>query len=126
MINQAILLKKKNKKNNTNKINFKVGDINKIKLEKNDLTMSFFTIQFIRPSIRQELVNKIYKRLNWGGCFLFFEKIRANDARFQDIFNNTYNEFKINNNFTAEEIIQKTRSLKGVMNPSLTKVIWVF
>ena len=74
MINQAILLKKKNKKNNTNKINFKVGDINKIKLEKNDLTMSFFTIQFIRPSIRQELVNKIYKRLNWGGCFLFFEK----------------------------------------------------
>ena len=117
MINQAILLKKKNKKNNTNKINFKVGDINKIKLEKNDLTMSFFTIQFIRPSIRQELVNKIYKRLNWGGCFLFFEKIRANDARFQDIFNNTYNEFKINNNFTAEEIIQKTRSLKGVMEP---------
>ena len=39
--------------------------------------------------------------------FSFFEKIRANDARFQDIFNNTYNEFKINNNFTAEEIIQK-------------------
>jgi hypothetical protein len=79
--------------------------------------MSFFTIQFIRPSVRQKLVNKIYKSLHWGGCFLYFEKIRANDARFQDIFNTTYNEFKINNNFTAEEIIQKTRSLKGVMEP---------
>jgi tRNA (cmo5U34)-methyltransferase len=117
MITQANLLNKKNNKKTSNKINFKVANINKIKLEKNDLTMSFFTIQFIKTSIRQELVNKIYKSLNWGGCFLFFDKIRANDARFQDIFNNTYNEFKINNNFTAEEIIQKTRSLKGVMEP---------
>ena len=83
--------------------------------------MSFFTIQFIRPSVRQKLVNKIYKSLHWGGCFLYFEKIRANDARFQDIFNTTYNEFKINNNFTAEEIMQKTRSLKGVMEPFSTQ-----
>ena len=117
MIVQAKILNKKNIQKTSNKINFKVQNINSMKIEKNDLTMSFFTIQFIRPSVRQELINKIYKSLNWGGCFLFFEKIRANDARFQDIFNNTYNEFKIKNNFTAEEIIQKTRSLKGVMEP---------
>lgn len=117
MISQANLLSKKHKKKSSNKLNFKVGNINKIKLEKNDLTLSFYTIQFIRPEVRQNLTNKIYKSLNWGGCFLFFEKIRANDARFQDIFNITYNEFKLNNNFTADEIVQKTRSLKGVMEP---------
>mgnify|MGYP004333826191 FL=1 len=46
-----------------------------------------------------------------------FEKIRASDARFQDIFSITYNDFKLRNNFTASEIIHKTRSLKGVMEP---------
>ena len=74
MIVQAKILNKKNIQNTSNKINFKVQNINSMKIEKNDLTMSFFTIQFIRPSVRQELINKIYKSLNWGGCFLFLKK----------------------------------------------------
>ena len=30
-----------------------------------------------------------------------------------------YNEFKLENNFNADEIIAKSRSLKGVMEPFL-------
>jgi len=74
-------------------------------------------MQFIAPKFRQNIVNKIYKSLNWGGAFLMFEKIRASDARFQDIFSITYNDFKLKNNFTPAEIIYKTKSLKGVMEP---------
>ena len=46
-----------------------------------------------------------------------FEKIRASDARFQDIYTQTYNDFKLNQGFTEKEIINKSRSLKGVMEP---------
>ena len=46
-----------------------------------------------------------------------FEKIRASDARFQDIFSITYNDFKLKNNFSPKEIIYKTKSLKGIMEP---------
>ena len=30
-------------------------------------------------------IKKIYKSLNWGGGFIMFEKVRAPDARFQDL-----------------------------------------
>ena len=36
-------------------------------------------------SKRQKLFDKIFDSLIWGGDFLFFEKVRAPDARFQDI-----------------------------------------
>ena len=36
---------------------------------------------------RQKLIDKLYNSLNWGGGLILFEKIRGNDARFQDILN---------------------------------------
>jgi len=115
MIIQA---KKENKiKKNTNKITHINGDFLKTKFKKSDLVISYYTIQFIHPKFRQEILNKIFKTLNWGGAFIMFEKIRASDARFQDIFSIIYNDFKLKNNFSPTEIIYKTKSLKGVMEP---------
>ncbi len=85
--------------------------------EKTDLITSYYTIQFTKPSIRQILINKIFESLNWGGAFIMFEKVRGSDARFQDIFTGLYNEFKLDNGYSAEEILGKTRSLKGVLEP---------
>ena len=39
-----------------------------------DLIISFYTLQFISPAVRQELVNKIYNSLNWGVAFSFLKK----------------------------------------------------
>jgi|TARA_B100001093_G_scaffold519797_1_gene610539 tRNA (cmo5U34)-methyltransferase len=115
MINQANRENKKLK--NSNKLKYTNENFLKIRLKKSDLIISYYTMQFIAPKFRQNIVNKIYKSLNWGGAFLMFEKIRASDARFQDIFSITYNDFKLKNNFTPAEIIYKTKSLKGVMEP---------
>ena len=40
-------------------------------------------------------MNNIYVRLWLGGGFLFFEKVRAPDARFQDMTNQIYTETKL-------------------------------
>ena len=110
--------KKENKvKKNSNKIKYMHGNILKLSFKKSDLITSYYTIQFIHPKFRQEILNKIFKNLNWGGAFIMFEKIRASDARFQDIFSITYNDFKLKNNFSPDEIIYKTKSLKGIMEP---------
>ena len=37
--------------------------------------------------------------------------------RFQYIFNLTYQEFKLSKGLTEEEIVNKSRSLKGIMEP---------
>lgn len=113
MIVQA---KKENLKKNKN-IKYLNKDIMKIKLEKADLITSCYTVQFINPKHRQKLINKIYKSLNWGGAFILFEKIRASDARFQDIFAQIYLEFKLKNKFSTHEVINKQKSLKGVLEP---------
>ena len=89
----------------------------KIKLKKADLIISYYTVQFIPPKNRQLIIDKIYKSLNWGGAFIMFEKIRASDARFQDIYSLMYNDFKLKNGFSEKEIINKSRSLKGVLEP---------
>ncbi len=49
------------------------------------------------------------------------EKVRASDARFQDILNQHYIDYKLQNNYSSEEIISKSRSLKSVLVPFSTK-----
>jgi tRNA (cmo5U34)-methyltransferase len=100
---------------------FICDDILQIEYQSADMIIAYYTVQFIRPSQRQELINTIYQSLNWGGALLLFEKVRANDARFQDITTNLYNDYKIAQGYSAEEIFHKTRSLKGVLEPFSTQ-----
>ena len=52
-----------------------------------------------------------------GGGFFLFEKVRSPDARFQDYATQTYHEFKLNNGYSMSEIVNKSRSLKGILEP---------
>jgi tRNA (cmo5U34)-methyltransferase len=86
-----------------------------------DLAISYYTMQFIHPKTRQDAFNKIYNSLNWGGAFILFEKVRGPDARFQDYAAQLYNDFKLERGFTEENIVNKTRSLKGILEPFSTQ-----
>ncbi|MFL0082033.1 methyltransferase domain-containing protein [Tenacibaculum maritimum] len=102
-------------------ISFNCDDILSVELEKSDLIISYYTIQFIKPRVRQLVFNKIYESLNWGGAFILFEKVRAGDARFQDIMTALYTDYKLEQGYTEQEIVSKTRSLKGVLEPFSTQ-----
>lgn len=102
-------------------VTLEVGDALTYDFEKSDLIVSYYCVQFVPPRHRQELINRVYERLNWGGAFLLFEKVRAPDARFQDIMVSLYNDFKARNGFSADEILNKTASLKGVLEPFSTE-----
>ena len=102
---------------NYKNIKFINNDFNKIKLKKSDLIISYYSFQFIRPSIRQIALNKIFKSLNWGGAFIMFKKIRGNDARFDNILSSLYLDFKEDNRISSESILKKSKSLRGVLEP---------
>lgn len=91
-----------------------------VELEKADLILVYYTMQFIKPKHRQQLFNRIYEALNWGGGFLLFEKVRSPDARFQDMMTTLYTDYKLNQGYSGQEIIAKNRSLKGVLEPFST------
>lgn len=102
-------------------VSFSTMDIVDVELEPCDLVVAYYTIQFIRPKHRQNVFNEIYRALNWGGAFLLFEKVRACDARFQDIATAVYTDFKLDQGYDPEEIIGKARSLKGILEPFSTQ-----
>lgn len=102
-------------------VEFIADDILQMELEPADMIVAYYTIQFVRPSERQRLINKIYNSLNWGGAFVMFEKVRGPDARFQDILSRLYDDYKLQQGYTPEEIISKSRSLKGVLEPFSTQ-----
>ena len=99
--------------------NIEISQANAIEYEFEpcDMIVSYYTIQFIRPYVRQNLFDRIYKALNWGGAFVLFEKVRGPDARFQDIMTSLYTDFKLRQGYSEEEILNKARSLKGVLEP---------
>ena len=86
-----------------------------------DLFVSYYCMQFVPPRDRQAVFQKIYDSLHWGGAFILYEKVRGPDARFQDILSSLYNDFKVRNGLTSDEILSKTRSLKGVLEPFSTE-----
>jgi tRNA (cmo5U34)-methyltransferase len=102
-------------------VTLSVADALTFDYEKSDLIVAYYCVQFIPPRHRQELLNRLYERLNWGGALVMFEKVRAPDARFQDMMVALYNDFKKGNGFSAEEILNKTSSLKGVLEPFSTE-----
>ena len=111
------LAKKNIKKTKIQNIKIYNSDIKKIKLKKSNLIISYYTMQFIHPSHRQQVFDKIFKSLNWGGAFIIFEKVRGNDARFDNIINSLYFDFKEDKKFISDEILNKSKSLRGVLEP---------
>ena len=95
-------------------------DILNADLEESDMISALYTMQFVRPAVRQAAFDRVYAALRWGGAFVLFEKVRGPDARFQDLMTGLYNDYKLDRGYSGEEIIAKSRSLKGVLEPFST------
>lgn len=77
----------------------------------------YYTLQFSPPHQRRAVLQRICDGLVEGGGLLLFEKVLYPDARLQDIVQQLYLEFKFDNGFGADEIYNKSRSLRSVMAP---------
>ncbi len=82
-----------------------------------DLVISYYTMQFVRRKDRQDVISRIYSGLNDGGGFIIFEKVHTRYPRFQDMFASLQNEYKLEQGYTAEEILGKAASLRGLLEP---------
>jgi tRNA (cmo5U34)-methyltransferase len=103
------------------RLTYLCADLLDVELDPCDMVVANYTVQFLPPRVRQNFIDRVYKALNWGGGFFMFEKVRAPDGRFQDYANQVYVEFKLENGFSEEQIINKARSIKGVMEPFSTQ-----
>ena len=109
------IAKRKNIKNKK-KIKFKIADINKINYKKNtDLFLSVLTFPFLNSQKRLKLYTKIYKSLKHGGSLIFVDKIRSSSSNFEDMINQVYFDFKIENKLNHAQVLNKSKSIRSSM-----------
>ena len=80
------------------------------------LACSLLTIQFIRPADKVHLLQRIYDGLVDGGALIISEKTLAETGRMQDALAFPYYDYKLEQGFSEKELLDKERSLRGLMN----------
>ena len=103
------------------RIEIRRGDALEAPLDPCGMAVSYYTMQFVRPADRLRLAARIHDALEPGGAFVMFEKVRAPDARLQDILGALHVDFKLDQGFDEAEIVHKSRALKGVLEPLTTR-----
>lgn len=94
-----------------------VADISDYAYRPAALVLSFFTLQFVPASAREALLQRIYQAITPGGALVLFEKTLASDPRIQDLLGQVYTDYKLEQGFTAEEILNKAGALRGILDP---------
>ena len=98
-------------------LEYRKEDIIELELEPANLVIAYYTLQFLSLKNRKNILKRIWRCLNPGGAFLLFEKVREPNSRLQELTMLMYNDFKLQNGYSGDEIIAKSRSLKGVLEP---------
>ena len=93
------------------------GDLSNLAIENASVITMCFTLQFIRPLKRDNLIKKIYSSLVEDGVLVVTEKILTNTTHMNRFFIDFYYDFKRRNGYTENEIMRKRESLENVLVP---------
>lgn len=97
-----------------------LGDVQKIDLHKNSLTLMIFTLQFIPILHRREILKKIHDSIIDGGAMIFTDKVYQEIGLDQEIFTFSYYDMK-KKEFSEKEIFDKQVSLRKIQKPVTIK-----
>lgn len=93
------------------------ADIQDIQITNASVVVLNFTLQFLDPKDRQQLLKNIYQGLNKGGILILSEKFIFEDKIMHDLLFNLHWDFKRANGYSELEISQKRSALENVMRP---------
>jgi tRNA (cmo5U34)-methyltransferase len=99
------------------KIELYEGDILEFDYEEASVFISNYTLQFIRPLVREKLVKNIFDNLHTGGIFIFSEKVISEHKLLNKEMIDYYYEFKKEQGYSQYEIMQKREALENVLIP---------
>ena len=98
-------------------ITLELVDMLEYDYKEEDIIIANYTLQFIRPMQRVELMKKIYDGLNEEGMFIFSEKVVFEDKRLDKQMIDIYYAYKKEQGYSEYEIAQKREALENVLIP---------
>ena len=103
--------------NNRVPVVLKQEDIAESSITNASVVVMNFTLQFIDPALRDDLIKKIYAGLQPGGVLIISEKLAFADQNSQQIQQQLHLDFKRANGYSDLEISQKRSALEKVLIP---------
>ncbi|PIE59204.1 MAG: carboxy-S-adenosyl-L-methionine synthase CmoA [Desulfobulbus propionicus] len=98
-------------------ISFFVDDILTCPLDNPFVLLCNYTLQFLRPLSRQDLIKRLYDALPPGGMLVISEKTIAHSRRLNRDFIESYHKFKRQQGYSELEIAAKREALENVLVP---------
>ncbi|WP_297811478.1 carboxy-S-adenosyl-L-methionine synthase CmoA [uncultured Methylophaga sp.] len=98
-------------------VDLRCADINSVAIEQASVVVMNFTLQFIPPAQRQQLIQRIYDGLLPGGILILSEKLAFEDPRSDQFHIDSHHDFKRANGYSDLEISQKRSALEKVLIP---------
>jgi tRNA (cmo5U34)-methyltransferase len=103
------------------RIDLRRGDLNgpstDLALRDASIAIMGWTLQFVRPDKRYDLVRSIYAALADEGVLIVTEKILTNGAQVDPLFIHLYHEYKRGRGYADAEIARKREALENVLVP---------
>lgn len=93
------------------------ADILDVEIESASVVVLNFTLQFIPLDLRARLIERIYQGMLPGGILILSEKIRFPDPVLDELFVETYHQFKERMGYSRLEISRKRAALENVLVP---------
>ena len=97
-------------------------DIETIKLKPCSAVILNFTLQFLSPEKRNQLIEKIYRALLPEGILILSEKVAFSNSETSDILSTLHEKFKVAHGYSQLEISQKRTALEKVLIPETEKI----
>jgi tRNA (cmo5U34)-methyltransferase len=93
------------------------GDILGLEFHPASVVALNFTLQFIAPEKRLDLLSRIHRSLLPGGALILSEKLRFDDEQEHALLTDLHVAFKRANGYSELEIAQKRSAIENVMKP---------
>ncbi len=94
-----------------------LGDIRDATIRNASMVTLNYTLQFVEPPDRNELIRRIHDGLNAGGVLVLSEKVVDPDPEIEQLLVDLHHEHKRRNRYSALEIARKRAALENVLLP---------
>ncbi len=91
------------------------ADASELDIENASVVVLNFTLQFIEPDKRDQLIGKIYQGLKPGGILIVSEKLRFDVPKIHETLDELHLDFKRAHGYSELEISQKRTAIENVM-----------
>jgi tRNA (cmo5U34)-methyltransferase len=98
-------------------ITFSAEDITRLHRPGTSVFLLNYTLQFIRPLLREDFLRRLHTDLKPGGIMILCEKTINPDSRFNREFIEIYHRFKRERGYSELEIAKKREALENVLIP---------